>query len=87
LYCKEWNIFDSTKKTLTKAQQYYLLINIKVCCDIIIIFTPLLRIVATVSGKASLGNGSQQDMEEFFTTVMLELEKEVTDDDGLFLPF
>jgi hypothetical protein len=25
-------------------------------------------------------------MEEFFTTVMLELEKEVTDDDGLFSP-
>ena len=36
------------------------------CSDIVI-----LRIVATVSGKASLGNGSQQDMEEFFTTVMI----------------
>ena len=57
------------------------MININKCSDIVI-----LRIVATVSGKASLGNGSQQDMEEFFTTVMIELEKEVTDDDGLFSP-
>ena len=50
------------------------------------IFVLSWRIVATVSGKAGLGDGSQQDMEEFFSTVIIELEKEVIDDDGLFSP-
>jgi hypothetical protein len=44
------------------------------------------RIVASVSSKPYLANGCQQDMQEFLTTVLTELEKEVTDDDGLFSP-
>ena len=39
-----------------------------------------------MSGKAGLASGSQQDIEEFLTTVLIELEKEVSDDDGLFSP-
>ena len=39
-----------------------------------------------MSGKAGLASGSQQDIEEFLTTVLIELEKEVSDDNGLFSP-
>jgi ubiquitin C-terminal hydrolase len=39
-----------------------------------------------VSRKPYLANGSQQDMDEFLTTVLTVLEQEVTDDDGLFSP-
>ena len=37
-----------------------------------------------MSRKPYFANGPQQDMDEFLTTAVLE--KEVTDDDGLFLP-
>ena len=39
-----------------------------------------------MSRKPYFANGSQQDMDEFLTTVLTVLEKEVTDDDGLFSP-
>ena len=42
--------------------------------------------MSVVSGKAGLASGSQQDIEEFLTTVLIELEKEVSDDEGLFSP-
>ena len=46
----------------------------------------LRRILGSTSGRQYLASGGQQDMEEFLSTLLLELEKEIQDDDGLFTP-
>jgi hypothetical protein len=40
----------------------------------------------STSGRPYLSGGGQQDMEELLRTLLLELEREIRDDDGLFTP-